>query len=282
MKALKNMKIRPFVFLPIMIFLLSFSLFGCNKNSNISGIFDEELPGVNTDWEEDSFEYNEALTGKNLSILGDSISTYQGISNDISNGLGQNQVFYSTQMSVKDTYWYQIMKRYGMNLCVNNSWSGAYASMHTPNVGSHIDSDGSVSSGIARANNLSRADGTTPDYIIVFIGINDLDANVSSDVVFDAYEQILDTIEGKYPNARVLCVNLPNRINCYSPVDINEGIKTAVEGHKNAYLVNLYDSEYSGLSFHYNSLNDNLHPNALGMDLLTDIIIEAMEKVALD
>ncbi len=226
------------------------------------------------------------LADKQLSILGDSISTFQGYSNDATQGLSQNSVFYNSSfLSVEDTYWYQLMKMYGMNLCVNNSWSGAYASLHTPNVGSNVDRDGSVSSGVIRASKLAKLDGTAPDYILIYIGINDLNnGSVTDEVVCEAYMEILNTVSATYPNAKVFCINLPNRNEGNDPRPINEGIKNAVDEHDNAYLVDLYSSHYSGEKYKYNSSNsskntDNLHPNALGMDFMTELIAEVMEEV---
>ena len=220
------------------------------------------------------------LEGKQLSILGDSISTFAGVSNDSSKGLEDNAIYYNTQLKQEDTYWQQIISKYNMNLCVNNSWSGSYVSQHTPNQNANKDSDGSVSSGMARADNLAKADGTKPDYILVYIGINDLNAGVSADTVATAYNTMLDTITTTYSGAKVFCVNMPNRNTGNSPVDYNTAIKNAVDSHENVYLIDLYSSEYNGATYQTNSL-DNLHPNAVGMDYMTQIIIDGMKTVLL-
>ncbi len=125
----------------------------------------------------------------------------------------------------------------------------------------------------------AKLDGTVPDYILIFIGINDLNANVSADVVTGAYKQIINAIKTNYPNAKVFCINLPNRNTGYNPTGINAGIKEAVDGYDNAYLVDMYNSEFSGEVFKQNSIGDNLHPGVLGMDYMTDLIAEVMEEV---
>ena len=167
-----------------------------------------------------------------------------------------------------------------MNLCVNNSWSGSYVSKHSPNQNADKDSDGSVSSGMARADNLAKADGTKPDYILVYIGINDLNAGVSADTVTTAYNTMLDTITTTYSGAKVFCVNMPNRNTGNSPVAYNTAIKNAVDNHDNVYLLDLYGSEYRGTTYQTSSL-DNLHPNAVGMDYMTQIVIDGMKAVLL-
>ena len=215
------------------------------------------------------------LDGKQLSILGDSISTFIGVSNDASEGLDNNAVYYNPGgLTQADTYWQQILTQFNMNLCINNSWSGSYATQHKPNVNG-IDQTGAISSGMARANHLAKKDGTTPDYIVVFIGINDLNAGVSSTVLSEAYDQILDTITETYPNAEVFCLNMPNR-NGSNPVDYNDAISQAVNSYAKVHLVDLYNSSFSGATYESNSLGDNLHPNANGMDYLSNLIIDKM------
>ncbi len=221
------------------------------------------------------------LAGKNLSVLGDSISTYAGVSNDGNESLNNNAVYYSSQINQADTYWQQILTKYGMNLCVNNSWSGSYVSQHRPNQNYNIDGDGSLSCGMARANKLAKQDGTTPDYILIYIGINDLNAGVSAQTVAAAYNEMLNTVTSEYADAKVFCVNMPNRNGTNSPLAYNAAIKSAVDSHENVYLIDLYNSEFSGEVYNTNSLGDNLHPNAIGMDYMTEVIIAGMREVVL-
>lgn len=181
-------------------------------------------------------------------------------------------------MQQEDTYWQQIITTYDMNLCKNNSWSGSYASAHVPNQGS--DSDGSLSSGMARADELAKADGTIPDYILVYIGINDLNAGVGVETFAVAYDTMLDTISATYPNAKVFCLNMPNRNTGNSPVAYNSAITEAIENHENMHLIDLYNSAYNGETYQNNSIG-NLHPNVKGMDYMTEIIIDEMREVLL-
>ena len=110
----------------------------------------------------------EAYKGKNLSVFGDSISTYQGISNSTSynSTIGGNAVWYGSSAIAEakltshlDTYWGRLLAGANMNLCVNNAWSGD-----------------SVCGGRAfkRAQNLHRDTSTmSPNLILVYYGIND-------------------------------------------------------------------------------------------------------------
>ena len=87
-----------------------------------------------------------------------------------------------------------------MRLCLNNSWSGG-----------NLSGVDDFSSGVNRAEQLSRDDGTSPDLIIIFIGINDLGRGVDISVFSADYKKTLNKIKAKYPEAKVCCVNLPDR-----------------------------------------------------------------------
>ena len=86
------------------------------------------------------------LKGKRMSILGDSVSTYKGASNDASANFSTsyNPYFYRLPFPLEKTYWSLILDKFGMSLCVNNSWSGGNLS--------GIDDE---SSGVNRASQLS-------------------------------------------------------------------------------------------------------------------------------
>ena len=65
-----------------------------------------------------------------------------------------------------------------MRLCVNNSWPGGNLS--------GIDN---YNSGVNRVEQLSRNDGTSPDLIIIFMGINDLGCGVDISLFSADYEK---------------------------------------------------------------------------------------------
>ncbi len=109
----------------------------------------------------------EVYGGKQLSIMGDSISTYKDISNntEYNSTIGNNAVWYGDG-NIKNaklwdyeyTYWGSLLRNAGLDLCVNNSWSGD-----------------SLCGGRAfsRATNLHNNEGTNPDLILTYYGIND-------------------------------------------------------------------------------------------------------------
>ena len=128
------------------------------------------------------------LKGKKLSILGDSISTYEGVSNDASANatIQNNPYFYKEPFPKEKTYYKRVIDYFGLELCVNNSWSGG-----------NLSGTDDETSGVRRASELSKDDGTSPDIIIVFMGINDLGRRVDPAVFSIDYEKTLMTIKDK-------------------------------------------------------------------------------------
>ena len=209
------------------------------------------------------------FTAKKLSILGDSISTYKGVSNDknANRTTRDNPYYYRPAFELKDTYWQRIIDDLGMTLCVNNSWSGGNLS--------GIDDP---SSGVNRSSELARDDGETPDVIIVFMGINDVGRAIDSDKFAFSYNRTLATIKEKYPMAQVCCVNLPDR-DIYlktRTIIYNNIIKeAALAAGENFFIADLFASRLNN-DFYYNNTVDGLHPDRDGMQIIAEIIKDAM------
>ena len=147
---------------------------------------------------EDGFVYRESLSeeteyrrmleelkklyaGKKFSVIGDSISTFEGFSNDASANVTteNNKVYYPGfdpyLYSQEYTYWGRLLRDLDLSLCVNNSWSGATVYGDEPN---NADLDRLP----LRANELDNDNGTpndptddiNPDVIVMYLGINDV------------------------------------------------------------------------------------------------------------
>ena len=126
----------------------------------------EEIPKIITT--EDKINYLKSiLNNKNVSILGDSISTYEGYSNDYINTnstIKNNRSYYKESnhiMEVTNTWWLRTINLLDMNLLVNNSFSG----------------DKVTTGGLIRSKELHDNTGdnkdTLPDIIFVYIGMID-------------------------------------------------------------------------------------------------------------
>ena len=211
------------------------------------------------------------LNGKKLSILGDSISTYEGVSNDkaASSATAYNPAFYRGIFPLSSTYWHRVMDNLGLTLCVNNSWSGG-----------NLSGVDNPDSGVNRAKSLSRDDGTSPDIIIVFMGINDLGRNVDAEIFAADYKRTLDTIKELHPSTQVCCVNIPDRdIFLKHRAELfNSIIESAVKSAgKNFFIADLFTSRLNG-DFYYMNTLDGLHPDEDGMKIIAEIVENAIKS----
>lgn len=254
-----------------------------------------------------------SFAGKYVSILGDSISTYTGYINNQNSTTSGNGGFYGSDKlsSVNDTYWMQVINSLNMKFCVNNSWSGTTMS----GLGT-CDNNG-ANGGYNRANQLhddTTSDNPNnevinPDVILLNMGINDCAlgltcgsltsgdfATIQSKVdsgsftatsFAEAYVAGVYKMTKAYPNAKIYCLNIPYR-NAKTDAnlnDYNKVISQVVNYYTNAHLVDIHSStKLYGTSYEQytvanaSSAHDNIHPNAIGMDIISDLIIKEMLK----
>ena len=213
--------------------------------------------------------------GKNVSFLGDSITSYDGYTNNASYNttLPQNGYYYSSsKLAVSSTWWHLTMSALNLNLCVNNS----------VDAGRVTNTKANVTSGIDRAKNLHNDNnGAKPDIIVIYLGTNDL-ANGIADYEFEAgYKLMLQNIRASYPEAEVFCCTLLPESRTPSTkalVAYNDIIKSCAElyGYES---IDLY-SELSGWSYSKYTISDGtlrVHPTSAGMDLIGDAVIDAIK-----
>ena len=113
----------------------------------------------------------EAYGGKYFSLIGDSISTFNGVTNNgsINSTLVGNAVHYTINTTVYNpskTYWGKLAEDTGMNHCVINSWSGGkvYGTERNENKDNML----------TRSYNLKTNAGKSPDVIFLYYAINDM------------------------------------------------------------------------------------------------------------
>ena len=241
--------------------------------------------------------------GKKVSIYGDSISTFAGY---IPSG---NETYYTGNncgvTSVNDTWWKKTIDALGMELLVNNSWSGRAVSSARDSVEGHT-----TDAAYKEANVLQLSDGTSnPDIIIVKLGINDF--NVDCDLgTYDgttslpsdpskftnAYAMMLDLIMTNFPLATVYCCTLMQcertaptgfpeiNLDGDSLGEWNEAIRKIVR----AFGAEILDHDMCGLTYYnlstymgdYNS-GAGLHPNANGHSIIANKTISQMDCTVL-
>jgi len=242
--------------------------------------------------------------GKTISILGDSISTFAGVSNNTSynSTIGSNAVYYSSGtlgVELSDTWWHQTIDALDLDLLVNNSWSGS--TVFLPRQG-----ENSVGYGNRCLNLHNDKTGEEPDIIVVFLGTNDFsyyqntlgDSNIDYNALItdtgyatpastcEAYAVMLHKIGEKYPNAEVYCMGMtarrnPDKEDGYAdvgqPTVFNVELQRIVERFGATYV----DLENCGIDkeaevFDIYMGDSRVHPNADGMDLITEALLSAM------
>ena len=234
------------------------------------------------------------LEGKRLSVLGDSISTFAGVSNAASynSTLAQNAVYYTQGtmgISREDTWWQQICDLLGMELLVNNSWSGSCM---------YMTGAGTKGAFHSRCVQLHNRKNVQPDIIAIFLGTNDQDyfpdtlgtvAEIDFDnliatkdkrfvyaqptTTMEAYAITLHKISQRYPQAEVYCMNLLYR-EMYTPPNVTD-FNIELAKLTKYFGVHLVDLTRCGVTTATASwyMGDWLHPASAGMDAITGALI---------
>lgn len=240
------------------------------------------------------------LKGKKISILGDSISTFNGY---IPSGYA---AFYPTGdiTSVEKTWWYQLINENGMELIKNASWSGS-------SVTGDSTSTTNAFAGCSNARINALSDGTNiPDIIIIYIGINDFALNFHRELgdyigdtaipsegnittFSEAYGLMVKKMLSTYPKAKVFCCTLletahssydtvnngvypTQNNNNVSLGNFNERIKT-IANRLGANIIDLHECGINYWNLNNNTI-DLLHPNTAGALLIKKYIENALLK----
>lgn len=236
------------------------------------------------------------LEGMGLSILGDSISTFDGWIP------AECVVFFpfdGNVTNVSQTWWMQLLKDTRMELCSNSSSSGSTC------VGDSFSiDDPKYGCGGYRISSLAGKQGIMPDIIIVYMGTNDvlmgipLGDNDGTKLVeegvienfSDAYCLILDKLASEYPVAEIYCctllpmgdwgvdepfVNFTNGIGLTSE-DYSKQIQTIAE-NKGVSVIDLYHCgiEIDNLDV---MTSDGVHPTPEGMKCVEQAVLSAVEE----
>ena len=226
---------------------------------------------------------------KYFSILGDSISTFEGCSQP------REAAYYDTARKIQsgvlthtDTWWGKVIERLEGELLVNNSISGSTVCWHPSyQVASYGCSD-------ERTAALDK-DGATPDVIMVYLGTNDWGAGMAVNarakgeegnlsLFANAYKAMLAKLKTNYPNAEIWCLTLPisrctAKENFQFPhyyagrniLEYNEAISNCGES-LGCRVIDLSQNEEE-----FDTV-DGFHPNASGMETIARGVIEQLKK----
>lgn len=210
---------------------------------------------------------------KNILILGDSISTFEG----------HIPSYYATYYSaatapndvrkVDDTWWYSFAKEYNLNICKNDSWSGSpigYTGYGGADVSTHhsflFRLEVLVEDGFFEENDI--------DTVFVFGGTNDswADAPIGklkyagfkqNDLyeVLPACSYLMKRLKEVVPNGKIVWI-----INYGLKSEIAQGMVTAAKKYKITYL-QLPD---------YDRID--AHPSVKGMKQIKDLLVAELDK----
>jgi len=240
--------------------------------------------------------------GKKAAVLGDSISTFIGISNNGADNstLANGAVFYrpgTNGVDAADTWWQQLVDALGMELLVNNSWSGS--AMFRPRAGT----PGAYVDRCVQLHNDHT--GEDPDVIWIYLGTNDYSdylggaidwgtaEGVSAGLITDngdgsyvyaqpatfleAYAIALHKMHLRYPEAEIYCLGMLRRSAVSQKLtDSNTELKKLVESLGYPY-VDLESCIGPTIEdFRQSNGYDELHPAPEGMDRITRKVLSAM------
>jgi len=225
---------------------------------------------------------------KYFSILGDSISTFEGLSEP------KTAVYYDKDKKLShgvytymDTWWGQVIERFEGELLVNNSFSGSKV------VKDPFCEYPSYACNDERTSSLDK-DGISPDVIMVYMGTNDWGAGVKvtpnanvkvnhQDItIFSiAYQTMLEKLQANYPDAEIWCMTLPRCVRkdgvAYSSHPAGREIEEYCQVIRDCAerfgcrLVDLYRAVET-----YDS-KDGAHPNGNGMRTIANAVIHEIE-----
>lgn len=211
-------------------------------------------------------------TGKRFSVMGDSISTFIGVTKDDPN------TFYGRVMcekggfaGVQDTWWMRVISALDGTLERVNAYSGSCVA------------DGH---GLGRgACTHQRTDALgQPDVILIFMGANDIGFGVSEAEFRASYALMLSRLGEKYPRAEIWCGTIINgrKVLDDEPFFMGENPETPLEPFSSvirecAAEAGACIADLARADIRYDAI-DGCHATARGMEQLADIWITAMKN----
>lgn len=211
-------------------------------------------------------------TRKYISVLGDSISTFEGFT-------PPSGVYYAPSFgsitgvcSAEDTWWMQVIRATGGVLLVNNAWSG-----------STVSAAGALPACSPSRIRKLAAEGKTPAQVLILSGLNDVNQWIPPAVFSADYQTMLCRIREAYPKAQVTCGTLVTGYLSNTPftrsialfrarlLPYNDGIRQAAA----ATGCTLADLARDHVTY---AAMDGLHPNGEGMRQLAQAWLKSLTQ----
>ena len=223
---------------------------------------------------------------KQISIIGDSISTYYGFVPDGYKVYYNEQIALKNQLtSVDDTWWRIVCKHLGAEICVNNSYSG-----------SRVSGNGFECASSDERTSSLHTEGTTPDLILLYIGVNDFGRGIGikenpffykEAIFYEAYKNMLHKIMHNYPDSQIVCATLmkssvkgnpqweyPRSKTGISLEEYNEAIREIANN------LGVLVADLEALNTPYETL-DTLHPTKEGHRTIANAWITQLNKMGI-
>lgn len=210
---------------------------------------------------------NSKFKGCNLSLIGDSIGTYQNF-----NPSG-NSVFYPREGSdvtdVNQTWWKMLINSLECNLATNDSWGSTRIS----NSGT-----GSLQTRLSRISNQT-------DICLINMGTNDFsasiaigDSNSANTTIIGGLKSAINQLRLNYPNTEFIFVTPIYRSQTTNGTYTFDAMCNAMINYCKSINLKYIDARKCGItSNNVNSYtSDGLHPNKAGMMLMYKYIINEL------
>ncbi|MBR3908549.1 MAG: hypothetical protein IKJ50_02400, partial [Clostridia bacterium] len=232
--------------------------------------------------------------GKVISILSASTSTFAGYIPAADGFNLEHRARYPQDnllTDVNDTWWMQLINELDAQLGINDSWAGSQV-LNTQDTNSGDLGPDACMASLTRIQNLG-ANGA-PDLILFFGAGNDMGRGVPLgsfdpataptevdltatkwETLADAYVAAIMRLQYFYPDAEIVVMTtyaMPSYVT-NAKLDKYGPVLKAICDH---YGVKTVDLRNSGVTF--DMLPDKIHPNAEGMDHITDYVLQSLLK----
>ncbi len=210
--------------------------------------------------------------GKKFSFLGDSISTYKGVTvTDPNTFYGRAMIEKGGFSGVEDTWWMRLVTALGGVLEADNAFSGSCVT------------DGY---GLGRGACTMERVGALgePDVICIFMGANDMGFHVPAEEFRAAYSLLLTRLKKTYPAAEIWCATMINGVKVLpeEPYFMGEDPATPVEPFSSivracAAGAGVRVADLAAYDVVYDAI-DGCHPTANGMAQIADLWVREMTR----
>ena len=222
---------------------------------------------------------------KKISILGDSISTYQGYTTPDGVFFDLFNIGYAGMRGVEDSWWMQVIRALGGQLEVNNSFSST--TVADSNLPYHLVSTDRFHRSplyLSGCSDARTAGLGAPDTILIYMGTNDAGYGIDPRDFERDYRAMLRKLKRNYPAAEIWCGTLlwsyctkDEEIQYYNAetsasLDIYNDIIRAAVPQEGCCLADMaaFGEEYAAI--------DCAHPSAEGMHTIAELWLRAMHR----